>query len=453
MKKLILTTFVLLSFYTNLIGQTNKFNEIDELIKTNSMIDAIKALNMLKEYNEKDIIDSEYWLRYSKACYVLYNYEDSKSAINKAIELTPNSSLYHFEKGMLLNRIGNPDSALTSFERAVQINPEGEYYYWKGIVNQQLDNLIEAENDYKISIDKGFETPELYNNLAIISLKSKKITEGFYQINRALELNDKYAQAYSLRSQYNLFFFNVDSACEDKAKAYNLGYIKVFEIPDSVCNGSDFVKWRFIGEVCYIKKLYSQAIKVYTKLIENDYYHPDFFLNRGYCYYLLKDYVNAEKDYKMALTFPNVTKDLLYDNMSLLYFEQNNYVKSIEYSSKRIKLNPENQVPYIDRGLCYRKLKKYKEAERDFNKSLEIKPDFFRAYAYRAFLFLELGELQKSLDDASKSVEINPKYAYGYIVLAQVKYELGIPDFCIDLYNAKKHGEPDAEEYINTYCD
>ena len=118
----------------------------------------------------------------------------------------------------------------------------------------------------------------------------------------------------------------------------------------------------------------------------------------------------------------------------------------------RIELNPKNHVPYIDRGLCYRKLRKYKDAEKNFNKSLEIKPDFFRAFGYRSFLFLELGQYNKSYADALKSVELNPKYGYGYIVLAQAKQKLGMPDFCMDLYNAKKYGEPDTDILIKKYC-
>ena len=70
------------------------------------------------------------------------------------------------------------------------------------------------------------------------------------------------------------------------------------------------------------------------------------------------------------------------------------------------------------------------------NKSLEIKPDFFRAFGYRSFLFLELGEYNKSYSDALKSVELNPTYGYGYMMLAQAKQKLGMPDFCIDLYNS-----------------
>ncbi len=202
-----------------------------------------------------------------------------------------------------------------------------------------------------------------------------------------------------------------------------------------------------------LNKLYKQGIVAYSKLIDNNILKSDYFLNRGYCYYQLKDFENAEKDYLKSLTLPNAAKDMIYDNLSLLYSDQNKFLQAIDYASKRIELNPKNHVPYLDRGFCYRKIKKYKESEKDFNKSLEIKPDFFRAFGYRSFLFYELRQYNKSYEDAIKSVELNPKYGYGYIVLAQVKQQLGIPDFCADLFKARQYGEPEmAEAGIKKYC-
>jgi tetratricopeptide (TPR) repeat protein len=166
----------------------------------------------------------------------------------------------------------------------------------------------------------------------------------------------------------------------------------------------------------------------------------------------LKDYVNAEKDYLHALTFPTTASDIIYDNLSLLYFETGNYQKAIEWSTKRIQMNPKNHVAYIDRGLSYRQLKKYKDAEKDYNTSLSIQPDFFRAFGYRASLFLEKGDYTKAFEDASKAIELNPKYGFAYGVLAQAKKQLGHPDYCVDFYKAKEFGEPDAQTAINEWC-
>jgi tetratricopeptide (TPR) repeat protein len=455
MRKINYTYFLFLVSIISLssFAQSNeKYKEIDTLLKTNSMIDAMTALNKLKSDYQKDTADAEYWLRYSQGSYTFYKYEDAKKAINKAITLSPKTASYQFEKGLLLNRVGELDSASTELDKAIQLSPEGEYYYWKGIVEQQLGKMTDAETAYLKAIDHNYETAEMHNNLAILLMGNKNPEQSLTHVNKAIAMKSDYAQAYSARSKIYLYLLNVDSACVDKNKAYDLGFRKMLEIPDSVCKGSFKQKMQFAAEVCATTGFYDQAIKAYTALIDKGIKQGDYLLNRGYCYYLTKKYPLAEQDYLNAFNYKEVNKDLLYDNISLLYYEQGNYKEAILMITDRISLNPNNHVPYIDRGLCYRKMKKYKEAEKDFNMSLSIKPDFFRAFGYRSFLFLELGQNEKAYEDATQAVKYNSKYGYGYLVLAQAKYKLGIKDFCMDLYSAQKYGDPEADAAIKELC-
>ena len=448
-----LYTFLIAFISITSFAQSNdKYKEIDALLKTNSMIDAMTALNKLKSNYQKDTTDAEYWLRYSQGSYTFYKYEDAKKAIIKAIALSPNTANYRFEKGLLLNRIGELDSASVALDKAIQLSPQGEYYYWKGIVEQQLGKMNEAETAYLKAIDNKYETAEMHNNLAILLMGNKKAEQSLKHVQKAIAMKPDYAQAYSARSKIYLYLLNMDSACIDKNKAYDLGYRKMFEIPDSVCKGGFKQKMQFAAEVCATTGFYDQAIKAYSALIDKGIKQGNYYLNRGYCHYLKKEYVPGEQDYLNALNYKDVHKDLLYDNLSLLYYDQGMYKEAILIITDRINLNPNNHVPYIDRGLCYRKQKKYKEAEKDFNKSLELKPDFFRAFGYRSFLFLELGQNEKAYEDATQAVKYNSKYAYGYLVLAQAKYKLGIKDYCMDLFSAQKYGDPDAGAAIKEYC-
>ena len=451
MKIYLLITFIFITSISN--GQTDKnYRYIDSLINTNKIFDAITVLRELKENHQKDTIDSQYWFRYSKASYNNYRYDDAKYGIDKAIKLSPNSSEYYYEKGIVHNKLGELEKALSAMDNAVRIAPVGKYFWLRGVVNQQLKKNENAENDYQKALDNKFKSAELYSSFAAALAENEKYDKALEMVNKALILDNKFSQAYSVRARINFLLLNIDSACIDSKTAIEMGYYKTFAIPDSVCNGSKAKKMQFAAEVFASSKFYRQGAIAFTKLIESNFLKSDFFLNRGYCYFQLKNFEKSEKDYLQALTLPNPKLDLLYDNLSLLYFTQDNFQKAIEYTTKRIELNPKNHVPYIDRGLCYRKLKQYKAAEEEFNKSLEIKPDFFRAFGYRSFLYLELGQFSRSLEDASKSIKINPTYGYGYIVMAQAKQELGITDFCSDYHNAKKYGDPDADSAIKKYC-
>lgn len=451
MKKTWLT--LLLFICVNLISfAQNKFQEIDNLIATESMIDAKIALEKLETTLKKENNTSDYWLRISKANYNIFKIEEAEKALNKAIELDKKNPIIYYEKGRFFNKIDKNELAKESFSQAILLKPESYYYFWRGISNQNLGLIIDAEKDYKIAIEKGENTPEIHFNYAIILHQNGDFEKSLKHNNKAIELNPEYANAYKFRAMTHLMFFDLDAACADSDKAFSLGVDIFVDIPEEICKGSKKEKLEFIASFCLANKQYKRGVEVFTKLIEYNENLTAMYHNRGYSYFQIKDYNNAEKDYLKALELPNADVDMLYDNLSLLYFNQENFTKSLEYASKRIELNPKNHVPYIDRGLNYKKLKKYVEAENDFNKSLEISPNFTRAFGYRASLNLELGNFLKAYEDASKAVEINPNYDFGYLILGQAKMVLDMPDYCNDLHKAKRLGNPEADEAILRFC-
>lgn len=447
--------FLLSCFFiiNNSNAQTNKYAAIDALLEKSTMIDATTALNKLKTEFQKDTTDAEYWLRYAKAVDRLNELGQALQAIDKAIALNPKLPAVQFFKGFILNASGKPNEAIPFLNRAIELKPEAEYFYWRGIMHHQLGNGVAAVNDYKQSIQGGFETAELYNNYAILLTTEEKFTEALQAINKAIALNQYYAQAFAARSKIHIYLGNIDSACRDKRQTYLMGNRNYVDIPDAICKGTAVQKINYTADVSAATTLYKRAVAAYTTAIEMGATTWANYVNRGYSYYKTGDFVNAEKDYKMALAKTDVGNvDLLYDNLSVLYYDMDEYVKSMAWSSKRIELNPSNHVPYIDRGLCYRKLGKFKEAEKDYNKSLELKPDFHRAFGYRSYLYLQLKQYQKSYDDALRSVEIKPDYGYGYLVLGQAKKILGMSDYCVDLLKAQQLKQPDADEAVKLYC-
>ena len=433
---------------------SDRYHKIDSLLSTGTTTNLNLALQDLKQKLPTDASRPDYWIMAARANSMANNKDEAMNSIRRAVSLDTRNPETYFEKGLLYNDYRELDTAIQAFEQAIAIQPDGKYFYWKGIVNQQRGRNDIAESDYRAALARKFETAELYNNLAILVAYKENFEEAVQVVNKALALNSGYSQALSARARFYLLMGNVELACSDGSKAFAMGYKNAFVVPDSICNGNKETKLRFVADVIASNELWRLAVKAYDQLIVNKFLSAENFMNRGYCYFKLNDYVNAEKDYLQALSFPmnNSLRDLLYDNLSVLYYKKGNSLASIEYSTKRIELNPNNHVPYIDRGLNYRTLKKYKEAEADFNRSLAIKPDFHRAFGYRANLYLELGQYEKALEDASKAVQINQRYGFGYLARAKAKRGLKISDFCLDLLYAQKYGEAAADILIKEFC-
>ncbi len=442
---------------TNTIfAQKSTFQTVDTLLKSESSFDAYKALKILEEELVKDSTKAMYWIKHAKASYQFFRYENAQISIEKATQKEPKNDIAHFEKGILYNatHIKKLDIALQAFSIAINLKPKkGEYYYYRGIIYSQMQNTQEAEIDYNKALSLNFETPELHLNLAV-ALAEKTVPDlekAILHTQKAIKLDKNYPQAYAVQAKCRLRNHDIKGACADVRTANALGY-KELNIPDSVCNGNKSMQYRFLAEILVLNKQIPDAIKAFEILVNEKNVRSDDFLNKGYSHFQLKQYAQAEKDFLKALTLPNAFKDKLYDNLSLLYFKQELYEKSVFYTTARIALNANNHVAYLDRGLCYRMLKKYRESEIDFNNSLRIEPDFFRAFAYRAKLYLDMEKMQEAKDDAEKAVFINKKYDYGYFILGQIKYAMKKPDFCDEFQRAKSLGNEDADEALKKLC-
>lgn len=431
-----------------------QYKKIDSLIK-GGFIDNTNALKLLQTKHAIDSVKSNYWTQYASAKFNIYEPTKALESIDKAILIDNTNANAYFIKAKLIAEIENNNKkSIDLLNKAIALDEKGEFYFFRGIYYQTNNELSKASFDYDKALLLNFEHEGLYRNYSILLSKLDMPEKALIYTNKSIDLNPKAPENYNNRGIIHIFLLEPKKACADFKKATLMGYNKRNGFNSTVCLQNDSLsKISLIGDVLAKMKKYKSAIKAYNKATEKEKTFK-LYLNRGYCYFKINNYKKAEADYLKALTLTtsNKDKDLLFDNLSLLYFDTKNYKESIKYATKRIELNPKNHVPYIDVGLCYRKLKNYEKAEKNFNKSLEIKPDFFRAFGYRAFLFLELNQPQKAYTDASKAIEINPQYGYGYLVLAQAKRKLNITDFCLDLYYAEKFGATDAKSAIQWYC-
>jgi len=445
----------MLCFSVNSIAQTNneQLDIITELVNANTFSNALKAINLLEKIDEKERTTATYWQLLAKACETAHRYEAANENYNKAIAIAPNNDALYYEKAIFLNTNNYLlDSAVVALNKAIAIQTKGEYYFWRAIIYQRLLQRDKAIGDYEKALHLGAKYPELYTNLGILYVEQQNLENGLKYLNLAIASDSTYPAAYSARSKVYLTLNMVNEACKDNDRVVQLRDKRHSLIPDSVCNGSPITQTRFAAGVCALLNQYNQSIKLYSRVINEQRGISDDYLNRGFCYFQLNENRKAEADYLKALSLPNPALDQICDNLSLLYYKEKKMPQSIEYSSKRIELDPNNVVAYIDRGTAKRALKLYKEAEADFDKALQLNPRFFRAYGYRAFLFLELGDYQKAMIDASKALEINKEYGYAFLVLGQIKIKMGIGDYCEDFRLALKYGEEDAAQALKSYC-
>jgi len=177
----------------------------------------------------------------------------------KAIRVDNVNPKAYFIRGMTFKLKGDTTNAIKNIQKTVEQDQE----YYNAYI--QLGLLYAAKHN-KLAV-------EYYNNALNIDPKS---IEAFYGLGMYYQENGFLNEALSAYTNLLL----VDST--NKNAHFNMGYIHLVEL-----------------------KMYKEAIKYFNKAIQcaPDYYEA--YYNRGYCYELLGDILNARNDYKKALEIKN----------------------------------------------------------------------------------------------------------------------------------------------------
>lgn len=130
------------------------------------------------------------------------------------------------------------------------------------------------------------------------------------------------------------------------------------------------------GEYHIANADYDIAVAQITKAISIDASDPNFFLQRAFCFNILKKHEEAIADFSSA-----------------------------------IMLAPDNKFAYLSRGSAKNKTGQFESAIIDFNKVLELDPNNQEAFNNRGFSKKELGDLSGACGDWKTSKKLGNKEA------------------------------------------
>jgi len=84
---------------------------------------------------------------------------------NKSIEADPNADFVFNSRGTLLfNKFEGYKEALADFTRAIELNPQGEYFYNRSNCYFRMGDIVKAKSDAIIAMQKGYMIPDAYKS-------------------------------------------------------------------------------------------------------------------------------------------------------------------------------------------------------------------------------------------------------------------------------------------------
>jgi tetratricopeptide (TPR) repeat protein len=394
--------------------------------------------------------------KYFDSGYIKYKKGDYNSALldlDSGLAINPNYIEAYFDKGRIYYYQNKIDSAYNTFKYAIEKHNKWHLlYFWSGICNSKLKKYMDAYNDYSKAIELNPKYSLAYFNR---SLARKKYNESninnynfnnnyeFADIEMAIKLDSNISNYYAHRAILHKLAGKYYEALVDYNKA-----IKIDSLDDILFSSRALLKLDFLLDTTGAFEDVRKTLELNPKNV--------FGLNyTGYIYYIQKNFEEAEKYFKLALS-KDTTWGFIYYNNGLVREHFKDYEKAIYYYDKAIKLDSNRQMYYRKRADSKCEFGKYNESIIDYNKALEINPFYGEAYFGRGKSNLKLKKLNEALDDLNKAIplrdeqsEIGEVYFYCGLCKIELNDKEGA---CIDFNIAKDKGFEEVKAKIEQYC-
>ncbi|MBC92142.1 MAG: hypothetical protein CMM38_00695 [Rhodospirillaceae bacterium] len=273
--------------------------------------------------------------------------------------------------------------------------------------HHRAGRLSEANNIYRLILDKLPNQPVALNLNGVILHQSGNSISAINQIKKAIESNPNYVDAH-----------------------LNL------------------------GTVLMDLNRFEEASECFSLATNIDPNHSIAFNNLGNAKFKMYQYEDAVVDYEKAIALDPLCIEA-YTNMGVLFKEEGELETALKYIQKAININPENINSLNNYGAILSDLRQYEEAEDSYKKALSIDPNNIGVIGNYAILLNIIGKKELSLSFFSKRLDLaRGKYVdnldlpqFKYISKSKIKHDIEQFQFLKSTYK----GDVRFENLVDIY--
>lgn len=317
------------------------------------------------------------------------------------------------------------------YEAFLKAYPKGEYAAVAAFKLERLRERLSQATEY-------YKRGE--------ALRFSNSREALINLNKAIELNPNYAEAYRVRGDIH----TNNGSLTNNREGYELAladYNKAIEL-----NPLDVESFNMRGITHNRKGDHGRAIADFSRAVEIDPNYTFAFSNRGDVYMAMGRFDLATVDYTVAInkmkTRPSVRLGLYYNDRGRAYLALKIYEQALADFNKAIELSP-GYDPYYSRGQYYFAKQDYENALADYTKAIELiskwssvpslKYETHNFYNHRGLTHLAIRDYDKAIADFTKAIELYWSDATVYLNRARAFEAKG--DVASAAADRKKAGE------------
>jgi tetratricopeptide (TPR) repeat protein len=291
--------------------------------------------------------------------------------------------------------------AIETLNILLKVDPDAYEGYWlRGIAKYNLDDLLGAESDFTMAIEK----------------------------------NPVFTMAYQYRAITRSRLGNYDDALGDFREAIDLR-------PD--LPGPYYSR----GVTYLLSQQFREAIGDFDMFIRREGRVADAYIHRGTCYLYLKDTVRAYQEYELAIKTNRENPDG-YVRRGALYMAQDRNSEALADFNKAVECDSNYVAPYFNRAILYSRMTRPMLSLSDFDRVISIDSTSSLAYFNRAIVRSQIGDYNRALEDYDKVALYSPGNVLVYYNRAGLRSQLGDMEAAVDDYSRAIELYPD---FANAY--
>ena len=362
-----------------------------------------------------------------------------------------------------------------------------DVYYKRAICYYEIKEYIEAIKDLSFIINKinkysikhekkknnsyQFEKENNICNELDTSDFNTEINDSIYYCeeeknNKNNEINNNMQDIYLLRGKALFNLNEIDKALNDFNEFFSLLKAEKKNI-ENFKNNKDLTTAYFNRGYCYfIKKQYLLSLKDYEKTLELDSSYTSAYFNMAICLY------NLNRKKESIYFYEKIINECPTDIEALLglcksYRDIGDSKKALESVEKGLLIFKDNSPKisnlYYESGMCLFDLKKYEEAINSFEKAIELcninkKILLSDCYYHKGICLLKINKKEKGFKDFNEAIKYNSKngeiYNYkGYYYMDNENYIEAINSYIKAIDINKELYTNKIDGYFNiAYC-
>ncbi len=295
-----------------------------------------RNVNALEDYKRAIIFDpkeKEHYYNAGRICYELGKYNDAdpllRDAVTKDKEYT--AAIEYLVKNLL--KLKNYKDALEAANLWLDAKKTAPAFYYRAVVQDSLQNYLEAEKDYKNSKYYDSKYMSAYTGLILVENRLKKYDEAMVIVEAALVKDPNNKDVFYARSIINASKNDFVASVNDISKV-----IAVDQNREAL----------FMKRAEYYEKLgqFQNAIYDYSKVIGMNAKNLQAYYRRAWDYEQVTNFKMASADYEKIKTLApgdENARDLLKAAMGKLFeLNRENFKPEIELSAP--KSNEKNVI-------------------------------------------------------------------------------------------------------------